>query len=98
VAGVGPNAEDHAERVAQSGGVELDPVAAHHPYLLQPLQALGDGGRGEADPAAEFREAQPGVVCERGEEALVKVVEQGAVTISTILPSLRRHWTAFTFE
>src|SRR4051812_43991349 len=48
------HADDHAQRVAERTRVDLGPVAGDHTRRLQPLDALGDGGRGQADAAAEL--------------------------------------------
>ncbi len=57
----GPDAQHHAERVADRGGVELGPVAADHAALLQPGQALRHRRRRQPHAAAELRVREPGI-------------------------------------
>ena len=62
------------ERVAERARVDLRVVAGDRAVALEPLHALGDGRRREADAAAELGEAEPAVLLELFEDSTVSDV------------------------
>ena len=56
--------------------IELGPVARDDPRVLEAADALGRGGRREADPPAQLAEREASVGLERGEDAPAHVVER----------------------
>ena len=58
----GAHADDRGEREAERARVHVGAVAGDRAVALEPGQALGDGGRGEADAAAQLGLADPGVL------------------------------------
>src|SRR5579862_7653915 len=50
------DADDRLELVAERSRVDLGSVAGDDAVALEPLDALGDGGRREADPPAKLGE------------------------------------------
>jgi hypothetical protein len=57
-------AHEHADGYAKHGHVERRVIAGDDAGFLQAMDALCDGGRGEADLAAEFGEGEAGVLLE----------------------------------
>ena len=55
LSGRGADADDGRDREAECARIELGAVAGNDARALQALDALGHGGRGEADAAAELR-------------------------------------------
>ena len=54
----GPDAQDHAELVAERARVDVGVVAADHAGLLEPPEPLADRRRGQPDAPAQLGEAQ----------------------------------------
>src|SRR5919198_335881 len=68
------DADHHGERIAERPRVDPGVVADDRAVALEPLDALGDGGRREADAAAGLGEAEPAVVLELLEDSTVRHV------------------------
>src|SRR4051794_21188649 len=67
----GPDADDRGERVAERPRVDLGVVAGDRAVALEPLHALGDGRRRQADAAPQLGEAEPAVELELFEDSTV---------------------------
>ena len=65
----GPDADEHAEAVAEPARVDLGAVAGDHAVLLEAPQALGHRRRRQPDAAAELGERRAGVGLQLGERA-----------------------------
>ena len=82
-----PDAQHHAQRVAERARVELGAVARDRTGLLEPREPVRHRGGGEADAAAELGVRQAGVGLD--------LLEQGDVdAVQAVLPSIRSHYAA----
>ena len=85
------DADDDAQRVAERARVDVGAVAADHPVVLEPPQALGHRRRRQADAPAELRQREARVLLQLREQAEVGVVERSDVGDPRDLPLIRRH-------
>ena len=70
------DADDRGQRVAERPRVDLGAVAGDHAVPLEPLDALGNGGRGEADATAELRERDAPIGAQLAEDLTVDLIDQ----------------------
>src|SRR5215210_4788887 len=93
-----PDPDHDAEHETQGPRVDLGAVAGDHAVALEPLHAFGDGGRRQADAPPQFREGQPGVGLELGQQAPVGRVDRRTVGDSSRTPCIRSHVTHATSD
>ena len=70
-----PDAQDHAQLVAQRARVDVGVVAADHAGLLEPREPLADRGRGQPDAPPQLGEAQPRIGLQGGDQLLIRGIE-----------------------
>ena len=76
LAGSRTNADERGHRKPECFGIHIEAVAGNDTGLLQPLDALSDGGRGHPDPASQLGHRHAGVGGKLGEEPEVGGVER----------------------
>ena len=74
---VAAHADEGEDFETESFAIDFDRVAAEDADLFHLAHALGSGGGGEADAAAEFGDAEAGVGLELGEELSAVGVHEG---------------------
>src|SRR4051812_19229941 len=84
-------ADERAERIAQSPRVDLGAIARDHLLGLQAAQALRHRRRGETDAAAELGQRQARVLLQLGEQPPVGGVDRTIFGGSRDRPCVRRH-------
>jgi hypothetical protein len=82
------DADQGADRVAERARIDLGPVG-HDAGVLQTAEPLGDGGRGQADPAGQLADAQPGVSLQLGEDGAVDLIQRDE-SVMPVVPSFDR--------
>ena len=70
------DSNDRCDRIPERRWVEVRVIATNGAGTLEPLDPLGDGGRGEPDAASELGHAQSALGLQLAEDAQVDVVEQ----------------------
>jgi len=71
-----PDADRHAEVVAELARIDLRAIAGDDSLILQVLEPLRHGWRGQANAAAEFSQRCPRIALQLLEQAQVRCVEE----------------------
>jgi hypothetical protein len=78
LAGPGLEPDPRGDRPAERGRVDVDPVAADHPGLLEPGDPLAHGRGGDAQSAGQFGGPQPRVGGQLLEDPDVQLIQRCA--------------------
>jgi hypothetical protein len=75
----GADADHRRQAEADRPRVHVRAVAGDHAVALEALQPLADRGRREADPPAELREAEPGILLKLLDDSQVSGVDWAVI-------------------